>query len=360
MKIAIDISSIVYGTGVSIYTRNLVTNLIKEDMENDYILFGGSLRRMSDLRIFLNTLKKYSFQGKIFPIPPTLADIFWNKLHVLPIEKLIGRNDIFHSSDWTQPPSSAFKVTTIHDLVPLKFPRLTDPKIISTHKTRLKWVIKEVDRVIVPSRVTAEDVQKLGISSDKIRIIPEATNSNFKPAKKYQIEKLKKKYRISGKYLLAVGVNPRKNTERIIQSYEKVKADKALKLVIIGNPYFNIKPSRGVIFTGHIPDADLPLFYSGAEALIYPSIYEGFGIPILEAFACKTPVVTSNIGSMAEVAGNAAVLVDPYDLNSIAEGIISAIKGKEKLVKLGSKRVKQYSWEKTAKETLKVYKEAEK
>src|SRR3989344_3402437 len=179
MKIAIDISSIVYGTGVSIYTRNLVTNLIKEDIQNDYILFGGSLRRMRDLRIFLNTLKKYSFQGKIFPIPPTLADIFWNKLHVLPIEKLIGRNDIFHSSDWTQPPSNAFKVTTIHDLVPLLFPKLTHSRIVDVHKRRLARVKKYADWIIAPSNQTKGDLINSGFSKDKISVIPEAVDIGF-------------------------------------------------------------------------------------------------------------------------------------------------------------------------------------
>src|SRR3989338_3941923 len=191
MKIAIDISSVVYGTGVSWYTQNLVKNILRLDREDDFTLFGGSLRQLGHLKKIAAGFPRLP-RTKFFPLPPTALDFLWNRLHSLPIEKLIGDMDVFHSSDWTQPPSSAFKVTTIHDLVPLKFPRLTDQKIISVHKARLKWGIKEVDRVIVPSRVTAEDVQKLGISSDKIRIIPEATNSNFKPAKKYQIEKLKK------------------------------------------------------------------------------------------------------------------------------------------------------------------------
>lgn len=363
MRIAIDVSAIIYGTGVSVYTKNLIENLYKLDKENEYILFGGSLRRFNELKnkvLHLSDIvdeNKERTSERLFPIPPTVADLIWNRLHVLRIEKLVGKNDVFHSSDWTQPPSSSFKVTTIHDLVPLKFPELSDPKLVSVHTARLKWVCKEVDRVIVPSVATSRDVEGLGIKKERIRIIPEAPNPSIVPVGEEEVEKLKKKYRISGKYLLAVGVNPRKNTQRIIDAFEKIKTEVKSKLIIIGHRYSDITPSSGVFFLGHIPGDELPTFYSGAEVLVYPSLYEGFGIPILEAFVCETPVVTSNVGSMAEVAGNAAVLVDPYNTSSIADGILEAVKNKDKLVKSGLKQAKKFSWEKTARETLKVYKE---
>lgn len=109
MRICIDVSQIVYGTGVSVYTRNLIQNLLKIDQKNEYVFFAGTLRRKADVLRFVP-------DAKVFPIPPTLADIIWNRTHVLPIEKLVGKIDVFHSSDWTQPPSNAFKVTTVHDL----------------------------------------------------------------------------------------------------------------------------------------------------------------------------------------------------------------------------------------------------
>jgi glycosyltransferase involved in cell wall biosynthesis len=158
--------------------------------------------------------------------------------------------------------------------------------------------------------------------------------------------------------LLSVGLTARKNTERIIEAYEKINVETKLKLVILGHPYMDFHPPRGVLTVGHIPLGELADFYSGAEALVYPSLYEGFGLPILEAMVCRTPVVTSNIGSMTEVGEDAAILVDPYNVNSIADGVLEAISNKEKYVKLGRKRVKQFSWERNAKETLKVYKEA--
>jgi len=358
MKIGIDISQIVYGTGVSTYTRNLIEALLSIDKDNEYVVFGGSLRRKGELA-YLASLKG-NIGGKTYPFPPTIADILWNRLHVLKIEKLVGDLDIFHSSDWTQPPSNAFKVTTIHDLVPLRFPQYSHPRIVSAHKARLKHIRREIDVVIVPSNSTKEDLMASGVSEDKIRVIPEAPDPIFKPAKKKEIEKLKREHRIDKGYLLAVGVGPRKNTERIIEAYEKVRAGRDLKLIILGHPYEKVEQKRGVIFTGHVETGKMPIYYSGAEVLVYPTIYEGFGLPVLEAFSCKTPVVTSNISSLSEVAADAAEIVDPFDVDSITEGVKNALNRKQGLINKGLKRSKDFSWRKTAEMTLEVYSEAKK
>ncbi len=355
MKIGIDISQIVYETGVSVYTKNLVKNLLIIDKNNEYVLFGSSLRRSAYLKSFLTSLQGDALK-KLFPFPPVLLNLIWNKLHTLPIEKLIGKIDVFHSSDWTQPPTNALKVTTVHDLSPLKFPDETHPKIVNTHKLRLEWVKKEVDRVIVPSKTTREDALEFGIPEKKIIVIPEAPDPIFKPSGQLEVQKLKRKYKIDGNYILSIGANPRKNTKRIIDAFMKLKRSD-LKLVIVGQPYFGEVTSSNVIFLGHAKVDDMPILYSGAEALVYPSLYEGFGLPILESFACHTPVVTSKFGSMAEVAGGAAVLVDAYNVDSIAEGITEAINKREILINRGLTRIRDFSWEKTAKDTLEVYNE---
>jgi glycosyltransferase involved in cell wall biosynthesis len=358
MKIAIDISQIVYGTGVSVYTKELVKNLLKIDTENSYILFGGTLRQMGKLKEFTASLKG-NLTSKLVFIPPTLADIVWNRFHKLPIEKLLGDLDVFHSSDWTQPPTKAFKVTTIHDLTPLRFPRLTHPRIYEAHKARLAWVKKEVDRVIVPSNATKEELISYGFNAEKIRVIPEAHSDIFYPRGEGEIKKLRAKYNIHEKFIMSIGVGRRKNTERLIKAFQLV-AGSELKLVLIGRTFGKIHETRAVRILGHVPEEDLPVFYSASEALVYPSLYEGFGLPILEAFASGTPVVTSNLSSMLEVAGNAAILVDPYDVESIKEGIAKALRGKKGLVDKGFSEVKQFSWKKTAKSTLEVYQEAKK
>ncbi len=349
MKIGIDISQVVYGTGVSLYTKNLFSNLLKIDRQDEYILFAGTLRRKADiLRIFPQT--------RVFPVPPTLADILWNRLHVLPIEKLIGPVDVFHSSDWAEPPSMAFKVTTVHDLIPLKFPKLIHRRILETHVRRLEWVKKESNRVIVPSRSTMEDLVNYGVSESKIRIIPEAgilTRSDGE-----YISKAKAKYKILGDYLVAFASGPYKNISRIKKAFELSSAGKNLKLVIIGRQSMNlVKEDRNVRLTGYISESELAALISGSRGLIFASLYEGFGQPILDAFSCKVPVVTSNIGSMPEIAGEAAVLVDPYSTESISEGIEKILRGPKAYIEKGTRRVSEFSWQKTAEMTLKVYKE---
>jgi len=355
MKIAIDISQIIYETGVSVYTKNLVENLLKIDNKNKYVLFGGSLRRINEIKNFYKYLHEKNLQKLIFPIPPTLADLIWNRLHILPIETFTGKVDIFHSSDWSQPPAFAKKVTTIHDLVPFKFPELSHPNIIDTHKRRLKFVIREVDRIISPSETTKADLIELGIKERKISVIPEAPDPIYKPATRKHVESIKKKFGIKANYLLAIGVSQRKNIDRIVEAYENLSEKSDLLLVVLGEPKMKVKQSKGVIYLGHINRTEMPTFYSGAEALIYPSLYEGFGLPILEAFKCRTPVVTSNFGSMKEVAGDAAIKTDPYNIDSITEGIRLALRIKEEMIRSGVERSKEFTWFTCAKETLKVY-----
>jgi len=354
MKIGIDVSSIIYETGVSWYTYHLVKNLLSEDKEGSYVLFGGSLRRIGELKRKLEDIGG-KFEARIFPFPPTLTGFVWNVLHTAPIETFTGKLDVFHSSDWAQPPCEAFKVTTVHDLTPIKFPKLSHPRIVSAHAARFKWVKKEVDAVIAPSISTKNDLLELGIPESRIFVVPEAPDPRISRASSGDVKKLKNRYRISGKYLLAVGTAPRKNIARIIETYEKIRAGQDLKLVVIGEaPKFPESP-RGVIFTGHVPFHELSAFYTGAAALVYASLYEGFGLPILEAFACGTPVVASNTSSLPEVASDGAVLVDPYDTDDIAFGIRQVLDGAEDLTKRGRARLKDFSWKKTAQETLKIY-----
>lgn len=358
MKIAIDISQVVYETGVSVYTRNLVISLLELDDKNEYILFGGSLRRIGDLNSFISELKG-NFTNKIFPIPPLLADILWNRIHFLPIDQLIGNIDVVHTSDWTEPKSKAFKVTTIHDLAPLKFPKQTHPKIVSTHKRRLNLVKKESQKIIVPSVATMQDCAIFGIDKEKIVVIPEAADYIYTPQNEAKINAVKSKLGIVGEYFLGNGVGGRKNTSKIIKAFQKIKGKTSTKQLVITGSSHNNYSSEDVIFTGHVETLELPPLFAGATSLLYPSLYEGFGLPILESFAVGTPVVTSNRGSMKEVAGNAAILVNPESADSIAEGIIKSIKNKKTLIKKGKSRANKFSWRTTGKQTMKVYEESQ-
>lgn len=359
MRIAIDISPIVYGTGVSVYTRELVKSLLSEDDMNEYVLLGMSLRRQSEIRSFMSQFSSGSVARVVKPIPPTLADVLFNTLRWPTAESLVGSCNVFHSSDWTQPRSKAFKVTTIHDMSPITHPEFTPKKVVDVHKRRLARVKAEVDRVIVPSLATQEEVVSFGVDASKVVVIPEAVSENFKKAGDGDIQKVKEKYGLAN-YILSVGTNPRKNTKRIIEAFTEVaKSNKELKLVVVGNKNPDLSETPGVVYTGFISDEELVALYSGSMGLIYASIHEGFGLSILQAFACECPVVTSSLSSMPEVAGSAAIYVDPHNVESIVYGINKVIKEGRGYTTLGLERVKEFSWKKMAQDTLEVYKEAE-
>jgi len=358
MKIGIDISQIIYSTGVSTYTLNLVNKLLEIDHDNEYILFGGSLRNYPKLFKMAGKLihgrLNSRFNGFLFP--PFLADIVWNKLHTLNIEHFTGNLDVFHSSDWAQPPSNAFNITTIHDLVPIMYPKISDPRIVAVHKRRLERVKKDCQLLIVPTNTIMKDMEKLGFDIKKVKCIPEACDAEFVKSDPRRVKQVQIKYHIRGSYLMVMGTDPRKNISRILAAYMKIKTKIDLKLVVVG-AYERVKDeTRGVIYTGKISKKDVIALYSGAELLLYPSLYEGFGLPILEAFTIGTPVITSNLGSMKEVAGKGAYLVDPYNVDKISKAIEDVLKDRKKYIGLGSEEVKKFSWEKTAYETLRLYK----
>ncbi len=365
MKIAIDISPIVYGTGVSVYIKSLVGELLRVDKKNDYVLFAGSLRRFGDIGSLVaglissaGLLDTNRVKSKLFPLPPTLADVIWNKMHILPIERFVGSVDVFHSSDWTQPPTAAFKVTTIHDLVPIFYPGVSHPKIVAAHTRRLNWVKREADRIIVPSDQTAQDAIRFGIAKSRIRVIPEAIPGYFKKAKKSEVKRAKRIFGIRGDYVLMVGTSQRKNIKNAHTAFGHNFQKTGLSLVVVGEKPNNFRSLPGINFLGHVEEGYMSALFTGAKVFLYPSFYEGFGLPILEAFSCEVPVVTSNFGSMKDLGGEAAILVDPSSPEEIEQGVIKAIKQRFTLVTNGTKRLGNYTWEKTARKTLDVYREA--
>lgn len=172
MRIGIDISQTAYpGTGVGNFVTQLVNHLLKSDKENEYVLFFSSLRKKFVFSTF-NFQSSDNVTVKQFRLPPTVLDLLWNKLHILPIESLIGPVDIFISSDWTQPPTKAKAVTILYDVVIEKYPKETDAKIIATQKRRLALVKKECDKIICISEATKKDaIDILGIEEKRLSVV---------------------------------------------------------------------------------------------------------------------------------------------------------------------------------------------
>jgi glycosyltransferase involved in cell wall biosynthesis len=361
MRIGIDISQAIFGTGVSDYTINLVRELTQLLSPEELILFGSSFRRADEL-------KQLFPQTHTFRLPPSLLQLLWNKYHFLGIENFLGKLDVFHTSDWTQPPSNCPSVTTVHDLSPflLKDEMRSGGRsdIVSTHKNRMDKVIKYCDKIICVSKNTAADMQNLfSVPDHKLQVIYEALPIRFESIPdKLQITKIKSKYQLTD-YLVTVGTpQPRKNIPRLIDAYKKYGQTLGLpdKLVIIGGNgwgenIYTHDPS--IIFTGYLPDMETSALVSGSQALVYTSLYEGFGLPVLLGFHLGVPVITSNTSSLPEIAGDAAVLADPLSVESIAHGIQKALKLRSQLVGRGKEQLKKYSWSKTAQETLQIYKQ---
>lgn len=332
MKVGFDISQIAHGGGVGRYTDYLSQELINSN-EIDLVLFYASFRKAYPGRLH---------NVKSFPIPPSFLEPFFNSVRLLRIENLIGDIDIFHSSDWVQPPTNAKKITTYHDVVPLKFPQWSHPKIIEVHKRRLKLVEKEIDMVIAVSKATKKDLLEVTrIPEEKITVIHEGVSENFKPQTQEEITKLRVKYKLPEKYILAIsGVGERRNLSRVKE------AVKDYNLVIPGETMPKVS------------DSELPILYGSASLLLYPSFYEGFGLPILEAMACGVPVVTSNLSSMPEVGGEAAVYVDPENLVEMTKQVRDCMEDSQlrfEIIKKGFIQASKFTWEKCASETIEIY-----
>lgn len=359
MKIVFDITQSIYGTGVSVYTIEIAKNIIKLHPEDEVFLFGGSLRRKKEL---LAIAKKLKGIPKIYFFPPTLMDFVWNSLHILPIDLLTGPVDIIHTSDWTEPPSKYPKVTTVHDLVPFKYPQTSTESIRHTHKKRLAWVIRESQKIIAVSNGTKQDlISILRVPPEKIVVIPEGVEERYSPQPLEIQEMIQRRYKTGDEYIFTLStLEPRKNQAALIKAYEIVKETYPnLKLVIGGKTGWGekLEPVPGVIMPGYIPYSDLPALYSGCLAFIFPSHYEGFGLPPLEAMACGASVAVSDISSLTEVVGSAGVLFDPNSVQSIAAGIIEAIENRSVLRQKSLEQASKFSWKKAAEETYKVYKD---
>ena len=334
LKIGFDISQLAHQGGVATYTQKLAEGL-QNDKDLETVFFYSSLRKP-----YKGTLKGV----KKFKLPPTLFELLFNKIRNVSIEKFIGPVDIFHSSDWVQPPSKAKKVTTYHDVIPLKFPQWSHPKIVEVHKKRLEIVEKEIDMVIAVSETTKKDLLEISkIPAEKITVIHEAVGQEFKPLPKEEVEKFRLKYNLPEQFVLAMGgIGERKNLKRIKQSVKKYP------LIISGEtlPY--------------ISNDELPLLYNSATVLMYTTLYEGFGLPILEAMACETAVITSERDSHRETAGRGnAVFVDPENIEEMSNELDILMENddiRKDLEENGMSWASRFRWDNVIADTVEVYK----
>ncbi len=353
-----------YG-GNEFFCENLINALGRIDKEVKYSVYVNDLSRA---------------QMRIEPIPNIrLQNLYSNSIwiqraFILPFLAWQEDVDILHVPFVIPPLSSSRLIVTIHDLAFERYPETFDHVDCLRMKTLVPWSAKRADQIITVSEHARKDIIEIyGVSERKVKIVPNAVDSRFfKPLRdKIYLDEIQTRYQLPQFFLLFLGtIQPRKNLVRLIQAFDKLSKERNVPhhLVNAGRrgwkaeEVFSAAKSatskERIHFLGPIRYEDLPALYNLAHVFVFPSLFEGFGLPPLEAMACGTPVVTSQTSSLPEVIGSAGIFVNPYDLNSIAEGIEKVILNKElreELSSRGRNRALKFNWQNSAEKMLKIY-----
>ncbi len=361
MKIAIDISQMAYtGTGVGRYVSGLTRAILTADSPHHFVLYAGARQKRPFFDQLTETTPYDKAKFRLLSIPPKLAPFIF--LLPLKLDQLIGGVDLLHTSDWVEPATSCPRVTTVHDLVFRQYPATVDPLVRLAQSLRLGRIKNNHTRIITDSKSTKIDLMNIYHIDDKqIDVVYPGIESFYRPVSSKEIDRVKVKYGIHGRYLLSVGTQePRKNLARVIEAFTTLRKDESwqdVSLVLVGRYGWGKTNAHAdhVISTGYVADGDLPALYCGADVFVYPSLYEGFGFPVAEAMACGTPVVTSNISSLPEVAGDAGILVDPLVTSEIIGGIKKAFASRTRLSQLGIKQAALFGWSRAAEQIISIY-----
>jgi len=368
MRIGIDYTAAVQqSAGIGRYTRELIRALSHVDDENVYTLFSAG-RDQNEASWPDN------YRRRSLPLTDRHLAILWQRLRLpLPVELITGPIDIFHSPDFVLPPVARAKTAlTVHDLSFMRYPECSSPPLLDYLMRHVPRSVARADLILADSQSTLRDlVELLHVEKERIQVVYPAIDDRFQPVPLANAQAVLDRYGIHRPYILGLGtLQPRKNYPRLIQAFAQLREERGIphQLVIgggwgwlgedIDDTITKLGLEEQVQLAGFIDDADLPALYSGAALFSFPSLYEGFGIPVLEAMACGTPVVTSNISSLPEAAGDAALMVDPLDVSDIAQAMWRALDDSDlrlDLIGRGMIQSKVFTWERSAKELLNAY-----
>jgi len=373
MNIALDGMSLVSQlTGVGHYTLELARNLALAAPTDSFTLVSPQPMLPSTLEAIQN------------PSVPNLSHVtlargalnrrWWS----VGLPRYLSKSafDLFHGTNyeiplWSRRPS----VVTIHDLSLLLHSDAHERHLVRRARWRLPLMVKAASKIITPSNsVKTEVCETFKVESEKVSVTPEAPRPSFRRSQDGEASKLRTRFGITEDFVLCVGtIEPRKNLRRVVDAFERLLRTTSLspKLVIAGGQgwlmddftsYIRGKGLQDAVYlTGYLEDQDLGALYSSCKAFVYPSLYEGFGLPPLEAMACGAPVICSGIPALIETVGTAARLVDPYNVDDLAQALFELLSDErvqEHYARLGMAHVQKFSWEQTATRTLEVYREA--
>jgi glycosyltransferase involved in cell wall biosynthesis len=371
--ITIDYTPAVEQTGgIGRYVRELVGALTEQPVTHfDYKLFVAGTKSSQ-----LPSPLAPHVHWKPTPITPRWFARIWHRLRApIPIEAFVGRTALYHATDFVLLPTlpKTRTLLTVHDLSFVRVPDAASPSLKAYLDTVVPRSVKRADHILADSQATKHDlIAVYGTAPEKITVLLSGVEKRFKRVTdNHSLLTTRSKYYLGQRpYILSLGtVQPRKNYERLVQSLHRLRSTgHDVDLVIVGgrgwleNPLYEtirqLKLEDHVHITGFADEADLPALYSGAVCFALPSLYEGFGIPVLEAMACGVPVVTSTISSLPEVAGDAALMIDPYNVEELTEALRRLIIDdslQNHLIQRGYQQAAAFTWERAAAQLLQVY-----
>ena len=372
-KIAIDYTAAYQqGAGIGRYVRQLIEALGKLDSTHHYRFFvaGATVLQLQEQITAFDP----DIDWNPTRLSPRWLTRIWYRMRIpLPIEAFVGRVDLFHATDFVLPPHLPWTKTllTVHDLSFVRVPEATPPLLKAYLDVVVPQSARRASHILADSSATKADLMALyGISEDKITVLLSGVDERFQHDKS-QDAQLRAKYQIGNRpYIISVGtVQPRKNYVRLVEALQTIRTrGYDMDLVIAGGhgwldgPLYRAIDEKEIAdhvhLIGFAHEGDLPGLYSGAVCVAFPSLYEGFGFPVLEGMACGVPVLTSNVSSLPEVAGDAALTVDPYDTEEISETLHRIITDdvlRAKMIEAGYQQASRFTWEAAARHLLEVY-----
>jgi glycosyltransferase involved in cell wall biosynthesis len=384
MRIGIDVTAAVrQGAGIGRFTRELIRAYLALDLPDEHILFaatGGMPAPVTNERLdYITGLARRSCSTRRFPLTDDWLHRLWHRARLpVPIEALMGRVGLLHEPDFVLPPTlpRTPTVLTVHDLTFIRDAESALPKLRRYLSRVVPRSVARATHVLADSIATKTDlIELLRTPAEKITVLYGGVDARFAPVRDPdKLATVRARYNIGSEpFVLGLGtIQPRKNYERLVQAFANLLALEPLasnlRLVIVGGKgwlydsiFAQVKRlgvADRVMFPGFVDDHDLPALYSAATLFAFPSIYEGFGLPVLEAMACGTPVVTSNTSSLVEVGGDAALLVEPTNVDAIADAMRRILQGADlqrTLTTRGFEQARRFTWEKAALQLREIY-----